>query len=181
MRRAKQTLSESRALESLKKIREEFRLDISESYEIRAKSCASCSTRGACCVDAHFVNVRISRLEAVAIRRVIEKLLPGPRKSLDDRIEDAIERFGLEDSEDSTYACPLFDRDIGCIVHDAAKPLPCISHACYENKEDLPPDELLESAELVVERLNRKVYGRSLPLLPLPVAIRNGLPEKPAQ
>jgi hypothetical protein len=124
----------------------------------------------------HFVNVRISRLEAVAITRALDALTDERQLKTYQRVSDSIKRFRLEeDSESSakTYACPLYDREAGCLVHDSAKPLPCISHACYENQEDLPPGKLLEDAEFAIERLNRKAYGRSQPLLPLPIALRN--------
>jgi hypothetical protein len=156
----------------LDRIRDEFRSSV-ESYEVKAKSCSTCDTRGACCLDAHFVNVRISRLEAVAINKAIADLNEPLKSSIYQRIGQTIERFGLDESPgEKTYACPLFDRDIGCAVHDTAKPLPCINHACYERPADLPPDELLEAAEINIDALNRKVYGRPLPLVSLPIAIK---------
>ena len=168
-------LSEITALEKLQRFKNEFRSIIASQYEHKAKLCSACESPGACCLDVHFVNVRISKLEAVSIKNTLESLSEDQRKKVYRRIDNAIKRFGLNDSglTTKTFACPLFEAGIGCLVHETAKPLPCISHACYENKEDLPPDELLESAELAVELLNRRVYCRSLPLLPLPVAIRN--------
>jgi hypothetical protein len=166
-------LSESRGIEKLNRLREEFRASIRDGYESRAKSCADCETPGACCLDAHFVNVRISRLEAVAIRRELDALEVTHREIVHSRIEDAVRRFRLDGSDGSrTYACPLYEPGVGCLVHDTAKPLPCIQHACYENKEDLPPDGVLEKAELAVERLNQLVYGRGQSISPLPVAIK---------
>jgi hypothetical protein len=169
-------LSETAALEKVGRLKDEFRALVASVYEPKAKPCSSCGSPGACCLDAHFVNVRISRLEAVAIARAIESF--GPDRLLDiyRRINDVVRRFGLDGHDEvstKTYACPLYESGVGCLVHDTAKPLPCIHHACYENKEDLPPEELLESADLAVDSLNKKVYGRSLPLLPLPIAIRN--------
>ena len=156
----------------LDRIRDEFRANVGP-YEVNAKSCSTCDTRGVCCLDAHFVNVRISRLEAVAINRAIAEIREPLRTEIHQRIEQAIERFGLDESEsEKTYACPLYDREMGCVVHNTAKPLPCINHACYERREDLPPDELLDLAELEIDALNRKVYGISLPLMSLPVAIK---------
>lgn len=168
-------LSETIALEKLQRFKNEIRSIVASQYEYKAKPCSTCESPGACCLDAHFVNVRISKLEAVAIRKTLESLGDDQRTKAYRRVDDVIERFGLNDGSLSakTFACPLFEAGLGCLVHETAKPLPCISHACYENKEDLPPDELLESAELAVEHLNRRVYGRSLPLLPLPVVIRN--------
>jgi hypothetical protein len=168
-------MSEGRALDILQNLRDDFRRSITDNYELRAKPCSGCDTTGACCLDAHFVNVRISRLEAVAIRRELDALDKTHRESVYARIDDAIRRFRLDGSDDlRTYACPLYKTGVGCLVHDTAKPLPCIQHACYENKKDLPPDDLLEAAELEVGQLNRRVYGRQQTLLPLPVAVRKG-------
>jgi hypothetical protein len=168
-------LSESAGLEKLSEIRERFRRRISDGYEHNAVSCFKCSTPGACCLDAHFVNVRISRLEAVAINQKLKSLGADKYAAIVERINDVITTFRLDGGSDAgqkTYACPLYESGSGCLVHDAGKPLPCIHHACYESPDDLPPDELLGDAELAVERLNRRVYGRSVPLLPLPVAIK---------
>jgi hypothetical protein len=169
-------ISESKAISSANRLKEEFAHHIRENYEYRAKSCAACETPGVCCTDAHFVNVRISRLEASAIRSVIERL-PGDRANeVYRRVEEAIENYGLsikDETFDQTFACPLFEKGIGCLVHNEGKPLPCIQHACYEREEDLPPDSLLDEYELKIERLNQRVYGTSQPLLPLPVAVKN--------
>jgi hypothetical protein len=169
------TLSESAGLEKLGEIRERFRRRISDGYEHNALSCVECSTPGACCLDAHFVNVRISRLEAVAIKRKLKSFPNEKYAAIAERMDGAVSDFRLDADPDAglkTYACPLYERGSGCLVHDGGKPLPCIHHACYERENDLPPDELLSDAELAVERVNRRVYGRSLPLLPLPVAIK---------
>jgi len=58
-------ISQTQALERLKNIQADLRSEIS-NFESRAKSCLTCDTPGACCLDAHFVNVHISRLEAGA-------------------------------------------------------------------------------------------------------------------
>ena len=161
-------ISETKALEKLHEIKKDFARRIRDDYEHRAKSCLSCETKGACCQDAHFVNVRITRLEAVAIRRVIDEL---PEKDdLMARVESAITRYGLSDGE-GFYSCPLFEKGVGCLVHERGKPLPCITHACYENKEDLPPDELIMKQELEIDRLSRTVYRKPTVWVPLPVAI----------
>ncbi|HUR98187.1 MAG TPA: hypothetical protein VMZ26_09010, partial [Pyrinomonadaceae bacterium] len=65
-------LAESKALEKLHALKTEFARSIRAHYEHRAKDCSVCETPGACCLDAHFVNVHITRLEATAIRRVID-------------------------------------------------------------------------------------------------------------
>lgn len=167
-------LSEQTALDRLDGIISDLRSEITGRYETRAKSCLTCETQGACCLDAHFVNVHISRLEAAAVKKSLSKL-PGEKQlEINTRIDAAIEKYGLKldgDSYAQTYACPLFEKGTGCLVH-ATKPIPCIVHACYEKAEDLPPDELQTTAEREIEDLNVRAYGRSLPLLPLPLALR---------
>ena len=53
-------LSRTQALDKLSAIRENFRSLIKEDYEFRAKDCGTCETKGACCLDAHFVKLRRS-------------------------------------------------------------------------------------------------------------------------
>jgi hypothetical protein len=167
-------LSEKQALQKLGAIREKFAASVQADYEHRAKSCLDCETPGACCLDEHFVNVRISRLEALAIRRVLDELPQGMRDRVDERIFAAVKKIAASHEGSApaqTYACPLFEKGFGCMVHSTAKPLPCIHHACYENAADLPPDELLSLAEIEVDRLNHRTYLKTQPLLPLPVSI----------
>ena len=69
----------------------------------------------------------------------------------------------------------LFEKGTGCLVHERGKPLPCIAHACYENKEDLPPGELVAEKEGLVEKLNELTYRKKTRWLPLPIAIRDSV------
>lgn len=134
-------------------------------FEHRAKPCSNCDTPGACCLDEHFVNVRVSRLEAVAIRKAVGEL--------DGEIRSAVfVKLARIKSAAEFYSCPLYQSGAGCLIHDTAKPLPCIAHACYDRKEDLPPDELLSAREIEIEDLNRNVYGRSQPMTPIHAALR---------
>lgn len=168
-------ISENRAAERLKEGKEAFARAIREGYEHRAKSCASCDTPGACCLDAHFVNVHITRLEAVVIRNALDRLPAVKRAAVYERVEQCISDYDLSAEGDTfakTYACPLFESGTGCLVHNEGKPLPCIHHACYENREDLPPDELLAEQEAAVENLNLRTYGEKGKWLPLPIYIR---------
>lgn len=168
------TISEKRALVRLKKIKADFSALIKTNYEHRAKSCLTCETQGACCLDAHFVNVHISRLEAEAIRNVLDRLPEKTQNAVYGRVEETIEKYDLSAEGDTfaqTYACPLFEKGIGCLVHAEGKPVPCIQHACYENAADLPPDALGASQEALVDDLNRRTYGRPQPWMPLPVAL----------
>lgn len=158
-------VSEKAAIERLRRIREAFRSDIAERFEYRAKPCSSCETPGACCLDEHFVNVRISRLEAAAIRNAVDGLDENARSAV-------FQRLTRVDQEAEFYACPLYQSGVGCLVHSTAKPLPCIAHACYERKVDIPPDELLTEREVQIDALNRRVYGRSQPLTPIHAALR---------
>lgn len=165
-------LSESKGITIANQLKADYAAEIRESFEHKAKSCAACATPGACCLDAHFVNVHITRLEAVAIRNVLDELPAGKREEIYERVGEAVVKYGLSDEGDTfeqKFACPLFEKGIGCLIHDQGKPLPCIQHACYENLQDLPPDELMECRVAAVERLNRRCYAEPARWLPLPV------------
>ena len=167
-------LSEQKALARLKKLKADFKQQISDGYEHRAKSCLTCETQGACCLDAHFVNVHISRLEAAAIRQALSYLPEENRKKIYDRINLTVEKYGLSTDGDTfsqTYACPLFEKGIGCLIHQDGKPVPCIAHACYESAADLPPGELQIEQEKLIDLLDQKTYRNSRPWLPLPLAL----------
>ena len=169
-------ISEKQGLRQLHRLKTDYRDRIKTDYEDAAKDCITCETKGACCLDAHFVNVHISRLEAAAIRMVLSRLPVNTQAETYRRIDEAIVKYNLTDKGDTfsqTYACPLFEKGIGCLVHEEGKPLPCIQHACYENQEDLPPDELLDVQEGLVDRLNWRTYGTLTQWLPLPVAIKS--------
>lgn len=169
-------ISETIALEKLRRLKDDFAARIRSDFEKNAKSCVTCETPGACCLDAHFVNVRISRLEAVAIRETLDTLPPRRHEDVRGRIDESIRQYGLDEPDDAdakTYACPLFEKGTGCLVHATAKPLPCLQHACYEHEKDLPPDEMLAEPEGLVDELNRRVYGQTSGLTPLPVAVRS--------
>lgn len=168
-------ISEKHALDKLHRLKTDFTGRVSTEYEYKAKSCSTCETQGGCCLDAHFVNVHITRLEAATIRNEIGKFSIEKQAEIFDRIEETIEKYDLTAGGDTfaaTYACPLFEKGTGCLVHEKGKPLPCIQHACYENKEDLPPHELLAEQEGLVERLNRRTYAEPPKWLPVPLFIR---------
>jgi hypothetical protein len=168
-------LSETRALEKLQTLKTDFAARIKSGFEHKAKDCLTCETPGACCLDAHFVNVHITRLEAVAIRNTIGKLGEEVQNSVFKRIEETISKYELSSDGDTfakTYSCPLFEKGVGCLVHHEGKPLPCIAHACYENKNDLPPDDLVAEQEGLVGRLNEITYRKPATWLPLPIAVR---------
>ncbi len=167
--------TESEALAQLQRLKASYQSDIRRNYGHAARDCATCPTRGSCCTDAHFVNVHITRLEAVAIRETIERT---PRLSLDEkravysRAREAVTRYSLRAAGDTfaqTFACPLYVPRVGCLVHRRAKPAPCIQHACYDRWEDLPPHALEERAEHRVEKLNTEVYGAEWAWLPIPL------------
>ena len=115
--------SESKAIEQLEVIRREFAHEIAGRFEHNAKPCSQCETPGACCLDEHFVNVRISRIEAAAIKRALNDLPESLRSKVMDRTTTVVERLKSGDGE--KYACPLYEKGIGCLVHHTAKPLPC--------------------------------------------------------
>ncbi len=165
-------LTQKKALKRLRNLQDKFRTSVRVKYEHKAKDCLSCEVQGICCTDAHFVNVHITRLEAVAIKVTIENLPENHRKEIYKRNEQTINKYNLSlegDTFDRKFSCPLFEKDVGCLVHKKAKPIPCIQHACYENRGDLPPDELQTAQEKSVERLNSQTFGNAWNWLPLPV------------
>src|SRR5687767_4194850 len=137
-------LSEKQALQKLHKLKTDYRDLIKREFEHRAKSCLTCPTQGACCTDAHFVNVHITRLEAVAIRESLKKFDQKRQQEIFERAAETVKKYDLQTPGDTfakTFACPLFEKGTGCTIHPV-KPTACIQHACYERREDLPPDEL---------------------------------------
>ncbi len=165
------TLSEKQALIKLRTLKKDFRDEIKQNFEHRAKDCGTCETKGACCLDAHFVNVHITKLEAGLIKEELAKLAPEKQENIKKRISETVEKYNLSAEGDTfakTFACPLFEQNIGCLIHEV-KPIPCIAHACYKRAEDLPPEELQENAESKIERLNEQTYKQFPRWLPLPV------------
>jgi len=168
-------LTEATALARLQREKVAYQSHIKINYEPAARSCAACPTPGVCCTDAHFVNVHITRLEAVAIRETIERtprLSEREKRAVYESAQAAIKRYGLRVAGDTfaqTYACPLFAPGVGCLVHRRAKPAPCIQHACYENWADMPPMGLQWRTERRVEALNEQVYGAAWAWLPTPL------------
>jgi hypothetical protein len=167
--------SETAALAKLQRLKTSYQNSIRRTYEHAAEDCRTCLTPGACCMDAHFVNVHITRLEAVAIRETIARtprLREEEKRAVYARARDAVRRYALRPSGDTfsqTFACPLYVPHLGCLVHRRAKPAPCIQHACYQNWEDLPPVALQHRVEHRVEELNAEVYGAAWAWLPLPL------------
>src|SRR5919107_2812426 len=168
-------LTEADAVARLKRGKVRFQTHIRLNYERKALSCRACPTPGACCTDAHFVNVHITRLEAVAIR---DTLARTPRLNEDERravylgAREAVGRYGLTPHGDTlaqTFSCPLFLKGVGCLVHQRAKPAPCVQHACYEDWADVPPLDAQWREEGRIERLNTEAYGAAWEWLPLPV------------
>jgi hypothetical protein len=167
--------SEAEALARLRRSKAAFQTHVKLSFERRARDCRDCPTPGVCCTDAHFVNVHITRLEAVAVRETIARtprLKDEERRAVYARAREAVGRYGLTAAGDTfaqTYSCPLFVKDSGCLVHRRAKPAPCIQHACYDDWADVPPQDSQWREERRVEHLNTEVYGAAWEWLPLPV------------
>ena len=168
-------LTESEAVARLKRGKAAFQTHIKLNFEHRALDCRACPTLGVCCTDAHFVNVHITRLEAVAIRDTLAltpRLDDAGRRAVYLRARECVARYGLGAGADSfaqTFACPLFVKGAGCLVHQRAKPAPCVQHACYEDWGDVPPLDTQWREERRIERLNAEVYGTAWEWLPLPV------------
>jgi hypothetical protein len=170
-------LTEAAALARLQREKTAYQSHIKLNYEAAARACGVCTTPGVCCTDAHFVNVHITRLEAVAIRETLARtprLNDIERRAVYRRAAQAVERYGLRasstgDTYAQTYSCPLFAPGAGCLVHARAKPAPCIQHACYDNWEEMPPVALQWKTEHRVESLNEKTYGAAWAWLPTPL------------
>src|ERR1700754_4232732 len=168
-------LSEREALAHLQRSKAAFQTHVKLNFEHRALDCRACPTPGVCCTDAHFVNVHVTRLEAVAVRETIARtprLNAREKRAVYERAREAVERYGLTvacDTFAQTYSCPLFVKDVGCLVHRRAKPAPCIQHACYEDWADVPTPASQWREERRVEQLNTEVYGAAWAWLPLPV------------
>src|ERR1700760_4520714 len=107
-------ISETQALARLQQSKAAFQSHVKLKFERRAIDCRVCPTPGVCCTDAHFVNVNITRLEAVAIRETIRRtprLTDEERRAVYNRAREAVARYGLSASGDTfarTYSCPLF-------------------------------------------------------------------------
>ena len=166
---------EQEALAQLQRAKASYQTVVKLNYEHAAMDCRACPTAGVCCTDAHFVNVHITRLEAVAICETLRRtprLTEVERSNVYRRARETVERYSLRavgDTFAQTYSCPLFEPQVGCLVHARAKPAPCIQHACYENWEDLPPASLQTRTEHRVEQLNTQVYGAAWDWLPTPL------------
>jgi hypothetical protein len=169
------TLSEAEALARLQRGKAAFQTHVKLNFEHRAQDCRACPTPGVCCTDAHFVNVHITRLEAVAVRETIARtprLSDAERRAVYERARQTVERYELSAAGDTfaqTYSCPLFVPGAGCLVHRRAKPAACVQHACYDDWSDVPPADLQWREERRVEQLNREVYGAAWAWLPLPL------------
>ena len=175
---------ERAALARLQRVKAAYQSFIKLNYEHAAEDCRTCPTRGVCCTDAHFVNVNITRLEAVAIRETLARtprLNEKTRRAIYRRARATVELYSLSATGDTfaqTYSCPLYDSSVGCLVHARAKPAPCVQHACYESWEDLPPASLQARTEHRVEQLNTEVYGAAWAWLSIPLWLTLVDPER---
>src|ERR671935_2854022 len=91
-------LSEAEALARLRRGKAAFQTHVKLNFEHRARDCRACPTPGVCCTDAHFVNVHITRLEAVAVRETIRRtprLAEDERRAVYRRARAAVGRYGL--------------------------------------------------------------------------------------
>jgi hypothetical protein len=168
-------LTEAEAVARLKRGKAAFQTHVKLNFEHRALDCRACPTPGVCCTDAHFVNVHVTRLEAVALRDTLAltpRLDAAGRRAVYARARGAVALYGLGAAGDTlaqTFSCPLFVKGAGCLVHQRAKPAPCMQHACYEDWADVPPLDNQWREERRVERLNDETYGAAWDWLPLPV------------
>src|SRR5205085_827617 len=87
---------ERSALAQLQRVKAAYQSFVKLNYEHAAQDCRTCPTRGVCCTDEHFVNVHITRLEAVAIRAHVERtprLDEKRRHDVYERAREAVERY----------------------------------------------------------------------------------------
>jgi hypothetical protein len=163
----------ARALAQLRRIKQRFARYIGKTYGHLAADCATCPTP--CCADAQFVNVHIVRLEAKAMLATLQhspKYGPAKVREVLARAAHAVARYGLTETGDTfgqTYACPLFEPGVGCLVHWKAKPAACIQHGCYERWEDLPETGTQRRVERQVAALDAAVHGAPSTWLPIPL------------
>src|SRR5215210_2503370 len=106
------SLAEQEALARLQRVKALYQTHIKLNYEHAAAACRTCPVRGTCCTDAHFVNVHITRLEAVAIRETLERtprLTDEAKREVYRRSREAVVRYGLRAAGETfaqAYACP---------------------------------------------------------------------------
>jgi hypothetical protein len=161
------------ALAKLRRLKRTFAEYIGRNFGHLAVDCAKCPTP--CCADAQFVNVNITRLEAVAMLEALRRSPShGPQKVAQTlaRARDAVARYGLSETGDTfakTYACPLYEPGKGCAVHWKAKPAPCIQHGCYERWEDLPETRTLRRVERATARLDAATFGEPARPMTIPM------------
>ena len=167
-------LSTSKALNKLEKLKINYRELVKKNFEHKAKNCSTCEVKGICCTDEHFVNVHITKLEAIAIVNILKKLTKQKQIEVFNRLDKTIESNfpGEQYNFEQKFSCPLFEKETGCLVHEKGKPIPCIQHACYEKEKDLPPDKLQFQQEKAIERINTQTFGNAWNWLPLPVWIK---------
>ncbi|MEW6734925.1 MAG: hypothetical protein AB1489_26785 [Acidobacteriota bacterium] len=155
-------LEEAKALVQLRRSKQRFAQYIQDNYAYKAVDCRTCTT--ICCIDDHFVNINITRLEARAIWQTLSN---SPRISAEKfneiikRARQLVEKYRLTTQGETfrqTYSCPLYESGIGCLVHWKAKPAPCIQHGCYENWQDLPDTAEFARVERRIEQINEQVY-----------------------
>src|SRR5215210_2843399 len=98
------SLAEQEALARLQRVKASYQTHIKLNYEHAAEDCRTCPVRGVCCTDAHFVNVHITRLEAVAIRETLERtprLTEAAKRDVYRRAREAVARYRLSASGDT--------------------------------------------------------------------------------
>ncbi|KAF0242987.1 MAG: hypothetical protein FD167_3817 [bacterium] len=155
-------MPENKALVQLRRVKQGFSDYIQQNYAAKAKDCRTCTM--VCCLDSEFVNVNITRLEAVAIWHTLKnssRVNPEKFQEIIERTRKTINKYQLKTEGDTfgqTYGCPLFEKGVGCLVHWKAKPAPCVQHGCYDDWHDLPDTKEFARVERKVEQLNSRVY-----------------------
>jgi Fe-S-cluster containining protein len=135
----------------------------------RVRSCDGCPAK---CCRAGLNSMKITRIEAEALRRrlVGPDLAPLVPEILR-RAEAEVARRGLKDGPSATYDCPLLSPTGRCLVHGPAQPAGCLTFRPVPDggcDHDLP---LFHRKEPEIARAERAAWGRLAPVLSIPEAL----------
>jgi Fe-S-cluster containining protein len=133
------------------------------------RSCEGCPAK---CCRVGFNSMKITRIEAEALRRRLAKpdlapLLPEILR----RAEEEVRTRGLATDPDATYDCPLLSPEGRCLVHGPAQPAGCLTFRPVSDggcDHDLP---LFHRREPEIAKAERAAWGRLAPVLSIPEAI----------
>jgi hypothetical protein len=102
----------------------------------------------------------------------LQKLPIEKQKEIYCRIEQTIENYDLKSSGDTfaqTFACPLFEKEIGCLVHASGKTRRVHSACVLRKQTGFAARRVTVGSRNEIERLNEQTYKTSARWLSLPV------------